>query len=245
MKRISNKNIIIGVFFLFMVLIIHYNGQILNIYSYFRDPEIIKNWLLSFGKMSTVVFILLQIFQVVVFFIPGEIVQAAGGFVYGTIMGTILSFIGILIGSVITFYLTRKYGLKIIRKIMRAENYKKLIKLLNKPKNKIILFTLYVIPGIPKDSLGFVAGVTNISMVNFIILSMIGRIPGILLMNYLGASISSHSYIRTIIMLLVTVLVFITGIWKKDSIIDYISQNRKINLKTDKVNLNNIKNSLY
>lgn len=232
MKKVSKKYIalvLIGI--LMMVLASYFDNQISLFFKVFLSPEYIKNWLLSFGKLSIIVFILLQILQVVVFFIPGEIVQAAGGFVYGTMMGTILSFVGILIGSVITFYITRRYGLKVLKRIMKDESYKKLLNILNRPQNNLILFILYLIPGIPKDTLGFVAGVTKITLLEFIVLSMVGRIPGIFLMNYIGSSISSHSYIKSFLILGIATVLFIIGIWKKDGILDYFSKNKKEGLE--------------
>lgn len=228
MKKVSKKYIamvLIGI--LIIVLASYFDNQILLFFKTFLSPESIKNWLLSFGKFGIIVFILLQVLQVVAFFIPGEIVQAAGGFVYGAMMGTVLSFIGILIGSIITFYITRIYGLKVLRKIMKDDSYKKLLNVLNRPQNDLILFILYLIPGIPKDILGFVAGITKISLIEFIALSMVGRIPGIFLMNYVGSSMSNHSYIKSLFILGVATILFIIGIWKKDNIIEYFSKNKK------------------
>ena len=85
-----------------IVLIFMYVG-----YQYFfkysdliKNPNIMKKIVLSYGNLSVLVFILMQVLQVVVFFIPGEFIQIAGGYIFGTFWGGVISLIGITLGSI-------------------------------------------------------------------------------------------------------------------------------------------------
>ena len=77
--------------------------------------------------------------QVVIFFIPGEVIQAAGGYIFGALGGTLLSFFGIAVGSAILFYICQKFGKKLVQRFVPKDMYDKLEKILNSPKFKLIL----------------------------------------------------------------------------------------------------------
>jgi len=71
---------------------IEYTSEITRLMS---NPKKFREFILSYGQMSVLVFMLFQIFQVVIAIIPGEIVQILGGYIFGTFWGTVYSFIGI------------------------------------------------------------------------------------------------------------------------------------------------------
>ncbi|HOJ81403.1 MAG TPA: hypothetical protein PLG72_11200, partial [Clostridiales bacterium] len=79
-----------------------------------RKPEEFRDWLNSFGWKGVLVFIGVQVLQVVVAAIPGEVTQLAGGYLYGTFFGTIYSLAGIVLGSVIVFYAARLLGYPLV-----------------------------------------------------------------------------------------------------------------------------------
>ena len=54
--------------------------------------------------------IVLQALQVVFFFVPGEILSFAAGYIFGTWHGLAYSFAGIMMGSAFNFYLARVVG---------------------------------------------------------------------------------------------------------------------------------------
>ena len=95
-------NIILLVVFLSLLafLSIKYFHQIYYVIS---EPDLFRDLLLSYGHASILVFVLFQVLQVIIATIPGELVQIAGGYVYGTWFGTLYSLIGILIGILLCF----------------------------------------------------------------------------------------------------------------------------------------------
>jgi uncharacterized membrane protein YdjX (TVP38/TMEM64 family) len=68
--------------------------------------------------VSSLLFILLQVLQVVIFIIPGDVINATGGFVFNIFLGSILSFIGVVIGSLIAFYISRFLGYNFVNKFI-------------------------------------------------------------------------------------------------------------------------------
>lgn len=207
--------VIIGAALIYFVKVNY--GQYIEQYY---NPETIKNWMLSFGSLSFLVFIFLQIIQVVLFFIPGEVVQGAGGYIYGTILGSVISLTGITIGAIITFLVARKFGDSLLLKILPRKDYEKAKTLIDKPKNRLMLFILYLIPGFPKDVLGYVAGITPIKLRWFILFSTIARIPGIVMSAYVGSSLYEKNYLVVLIVVVIMVGLLIAGYLKGDKILE-------------------------
>lgn len=192
--------------------------------SFYHDPILIKKYVLRFGRFGFIFFILIQVFQVILFFIPGEITQIAGGYIYGTIIGTLLSMIGITLGSIATFIIARKYGDRLLEKILPQKEFVKIKNLINKPKNKKIVFILFLIPGFPKDIVGYVSGITRIKLRTFIILASIARFPGIIISNYFGSNLYHNNYIAVSVIVVITIALLVLSFKKGDKIIDMIEK---------------------
>lgn len=187
-----------------------------NFFSMFKNIENLNNFLHSFGYLAWLVYFLLQIFQVVIFVIPGELIQAAGGYMFGTYMGTLLSFGGIAIGSSLLFIVCHKYGRNFVKKFISPELHNKFIRIINSRDKRFIIFVLYLIPGIPKDSLVMICALTDIDLKNFITFSMIGRLPALFLSTYLGANIAEKEYLKAIILsILFAIFLFIVLMFKE------------------------------
>lgn len=188
-------------------------------YGIFKNPSEIRDFVLQYGPYGFLVYILLQIIQIVVFFIPGEIFQIAGGYIYGSLWGGVLSLLGTAIGSTITYWIAHRFGKPFVHKILSRNNFwilEKLDKLgsSKKQKKKInaVVFLLYLIPGVPKDILGYVCGISEISFRDFIIYSIVGRIPALFVSVYFGEKFSKDNIPLLIIIAVVMSILFLIGV---------------------------------
>jgi uncharacterized membrane protein YdjX (TVP38/TMEM64 family) len=184
-----------------------------------KNPKKVKDIILSYKQYSIFAFLALQIIQVVAFFIPGEVVQIAGGYIYGAFFGGIITLIGISMGSAIVYSISRVFGKPFIRKIISDRHLDFFDKLLKLGSVNYIVFLLYLIPGIPKDVLAYICGISDITFKNFILYSTVGRIPGIFVSTYFGSRMyGEHKGVLIAIAVLMTVL-FIVGVFKGERII--------------------------
>ena len=92
-----------------------------NLYSFFVSRKKVVHFVNSFGPLSVVIFIGLQILQVIVAPIPGEVNGFIGGYLYGPVLGTFYSTIGLTIGSWLAFLLARWLGLPFVEKIINPQ----------------------------------------------------------------------------------------------------------------------------
>ena len=181
-------------------------------YKEFRSPKEIKNLIVSYKQFSVGVYILLQIVQVVIFFIPGEVVQISGGYIFGSLWGTILSLIGITIGSSFVFFLSKLTSKLFLQKEIERKKLSFLKKALKGKNGTLIIFIVFLIPGLPKDIIGYVCGLYKIDFKEYIIYSTIGRAPGIVITSYFGANLFAENYLRLVIIATVASILFVLGV---------------------------------
>jgi len=184
-------------------------------------------YLASFGMWGAAVFVLLQAVQVILAPIPGEVTQFAGGFIYGTLPGTIFSVLGILMGSMVVFGLGRWIGLPLLKVVIPEKSFQKFAFLLNHPKTEIVILILFLIPGSPKDVLTYIAGLTPVKPVHFFVAAMVARFPGILLSSYIGAHVEAKAYGPVIVASVIALGFFVVGVLMQDRMVGMIKRRRK------------------
>jgi len=87
----------------------------------YTNPDEIRTFIEGFGIFGPLVFIFFQFLQVIIFFVPGAVFTIAGGYLFGTFVGTVYSIIGTMIGSILVFLVSRKYGRPFVEKIVHRK----------------------------------------------------------------------------------------------------------------------------
>jgi len=179
----------------------------------FTSPTFVRDYLLVFGNWGYLMFILLLLLAIPLP-IPSVPVVLGGGYVYGTVLGTILALIACIIGGTITFLLVRRFGRPLLEQIASEEHIEHFDDLF-KRKGKIAAFISYAIPLFPSDALTLVLGLTEIRYRTFIILLIIGHIPRYLIINALGENFLIGFNLKTILALLLAILIIFLVIFFK------------------------------
>ncbi len=139
-------------------------------------------------------YIAIQAVQVIAAFIPGQIIQIAGGYLYGFWFASLYSVIGIAIGSGVAFYLARAVGKGPVKRVYGAEMVDHYTELLSSRNAFALMLFLYIIPGFPKDVMAFFAGLSNIKFSRFLPVATIARFPAMAVSMLIGAQLGVHSY---------------------------------------------------
>jgi uncharacterized membrane protein YdjX (TVP38/TMEM64 family) len=158
------------------------------------DRDRFRAWLESYGRFAAAAFVATQLAQVVLFFIPGEVTQVAGGYVFGTSLGLALSLVGIGLGSLIAFGLGRLFDRGVLELLVPPARLARFEALLRRRVRVFPLFMLFLTPGVPKDLLCYVAGLTPIPLLTFMVMSMIGRLPGVVLSSVFGSGLAERDW---------------------------------------------------
>ena len=165
----------------------------LRLWELLKDKETFRARIESYGVWAPVVFILLQIFQVLASPIPGELVGPLGGYVFGWFPSLIYSTIGLSLGSWINFFVARLLGKSLVERLVPA-SFMQRITFLMERQGVIASFICFVIPGFPKDYFSYALGISPINWRVFMVVSSLGRVPGTLLLSIQGAMIYQERY---------------------------------------------------
>ena len=167
--------------------------EIIKFYRFFFEPKRLKTFVASFGPFASVIFVLIQSAQVVLAPIPGEVTGFVGGLLFGNIKGLILSTIGLTLGSLLAFTITRVFGIKVVEKIVKKEYIDKFNDFVTH-KGLNITFILFLLPGFPKDSLCYLLGLSRMKITDFLFMNIFGRLPGTLMLTMQGDAVGHKKY---------------------------------------------------
>ena len=172
-----------------------------------------RDYIQSFGPLGWLVLLGLQFLQVFIALIPGELLETAAGYAFGPWVGTAICYVGVGLASSLIFALTRRYGVKLVEIFVARERINELRFLNTERKRNNLIFLLYFIPGTPKDLLTYFVGLTDIKLSQFLILSMIARIPSVISSTFGGHLLGEERYTGAIILYGITGLVSALGLW--------------------------------
>lgn len=145
------------------------------------SKEILINKIKSYGFIAPLIFILIQIVQVIFPVIPGGASCLAGVFAFGPIFGFVYNYIGLTIGSICSFFISKKCGLPLIKKLFKEETINKYLNYIKQDKFDKVFFWGIFIPGAPDDLLCYIAGLTKMKFQTFITIIIIGKPLALLL----------------------------------------------------------------
>ena len=144
----------------------------------------------SFGIFAPLLFVLLQVVQIVIAFIPGGPIPMIGGAVFGTLPGILLSLAGSFLGTALVYYLVQWIGRPLLELFVKEEQLKRFAFLQNRRKMERIVFLLFLCPGLPKDALTYIVAFNKtIPPLPLFFLTTIARLPAMALTVKMGSSI--------------------------------------------------------
>ena len=142
----------------------------------FKDLNALRGLVGDSIILGPIIFVFIQILQVVIPISPGGISTAAGVLIFGPYAGFIYNYIGICIGSIIIFLLGRRYGKPFILSMISDKTYNKYIGWLDNQNRFEKLFALAIfLPVAPDDALCLMAGLTNMSVKRYTLIILIAK----------------------------------------------------------------------
>lgn len=158
--------------------------------AFLFDPVEARSFVADFGIFAPIVLIGLQAAQVVVAPIPGHVLAAVAGYLFGPWWGTLYNMIGIVIGSTVAFWIGRRYGRSYVERIVHPEALGRFDGI-EDHRALTTLFVFFLIPGLPDDVLCFAGGLTRIPLWKLVFVAVVGRTPAFFLVNVFGGFLGS------------------------------------------------------
>ena len=175
----------------------------------------------------------IQVIQVVVFVLPGQPIQFAASYMFGVGRGYLLSVIGAVIGTTISFYLAKLLGSEAMHLFFDEEKIKDYQRRLNSGRGLLITFFIYLIPGVPKDLVSYAAGISEMRFRPFLLAATIGRSPAMLGSLLVGHFFVKENYTAIIILIVIIVLIMLICFIKRDKLMDFLDMIEKKDAETE------------
>ena len=179
---------------------------IVRFFNFLSDREKTSAFIEGFGPAAPLVFMLVQVLQVMLAPVPGEATGFIGGYLFGITKGFLLSSIALGMGSIINFGVGRFLGRRYVRKVIPAKYLDRFDKVA-RPEGALIVFVLFLFPGFPKDYLCLFLGLSSLPFKIFVLMATIGRMPGTFFLSLQGAMLFEQNYL-----VLISATVFFSGI---------------------------------
>lgn len=182
----------------------------------------IQAWVASLGWAGVLVALLLQMLQVIISVIPGEPFELLAGVLYGGLGGLAICVVGCFLATLIAFHLARRFGKGLLHKLFSEERLKKYRFLQNPKRLETVVFILFLIPGIPKDILTYLAGgISPMKPLTFTVLATFARIPAIAASTFIGSNLLAGNWVAVILLFAATALFGLVGIHYRERIITW------------------------
>lgn len=172
----------------------------------------------SAGPLGVLILLAMQFLQIVVAFIPGEVVQMAAGMMYGPWLGGLVILVGCIISAAFIFVVVHRLGAPFVQDMVPTKYLDKFRAFEETGKLDIVVFVLFLIPAMPKDVFTYLVPLTNMPMKKFLVLSNVARIPGILISTYAADGLVDGRLTQSIVIFAVVAVIALVCVVFRDRI---------------------------
>jgi len=185
------------------------------------------------GPAGVLVLLGMQLLQIVVAFIPGEVVQLAAGLMYGPWLGALIILVGCVFSSALVYKLVHALGAPFVQGMVSTEHLEKFNKFEESGELDIIVFILFLIPGMPKDVFTYIVPLTKMDMGRFLLLTNVGRIPGVVASTAAASGFANGYILESAVLIVLVGGLAIAAIVFRDKILGQFGKHLHAGARTD------------
>jgi len=194
-----------------LTIVIGQSGAVRQVFSA-ASPDEAAAILREFGWWTPLVSVLLMVLQSVLAPLPGSLVAAANGAIYGIWKGTLLSWVGGTAGGLATYALGRWLDTAIAHRWKATRLWQRFVEVSSSRGFWIVLIARMT-PIISLDFIGYLAGITRMPLLSYTLANAIGMIPGMLAYTAIGSELMQGRLLSwyTALALIALVVLFFIG----------------------------------
>lgn len=160
---------------------------------------------------APLIYVLIYIAGVVVA-LPGIVLTALSGPLFGFWKGAILVIIGSNLGCQLTFFISRYMGRDFVVRFIKDESFADKISKKIEQNGLIVMFYLRLLPLFPFNVVNYISGLTNIKYAHYTLATFVGMLPGTLVYVYLSATVAEVKSNPIGVVISVGLLILLTAI---------------------------------
>ena len=177
----------------------------------YENGNVLRSWIDGHHFLSALIMVLISTVQVIIAFIPGEVVEVAAGYAFGAWWGAVLCTFGITLGSVISIWLARRFGRKLVEAFYPREKLESVPVLGDPEKRNVFVALLFLIPGTPKDMITYIVGLTEMSIPLYVVITTVCRFPSIIMSTLSGDAMGEQKWMNALWFFIITGVLSGTG----------------------------------
>lgn len=166
---------------------------------------------------------ILSMLQVIFTFLPAEPVQVIGGISFGIGWGVLICFIGVVVGNTFLYALYKIFGARITKYFERNAEFDFSIAR-RSHKVALIITILYFLPAIPYGMICLFTASLDIKFPKYIFLTSVSAIPSIFIGVALGHLASSISWMLSIGIFVVLIILLIVLFKKRSAVFKKVNE---------------------
>lgn len=181
------------ILFLFFLFLVIYLLKFSSVSYYFFNNEgqeifsqKFQYYLNHIGIWAPFIFVVFFALSIMLF-IPASVFTSIGGLIFGQWFGLLLNIVGVVIGGILSFFTSRYMLRDIIEKFLQKGHFKRFDDSVEKHGLSIIIYLRLMF--VPFTYLSFAAGLSKIKFKDFIWGTVIGVIPGIIVITFLAVAV--------------------------------------------------------
>lgn len=157
-----------------------------RLWSLFQDEVALEAFVAQLGVWGPLALIALNALQIVVAPLPGYVMQAAAGYLFGPIWGGVFGALGVLIGSMAAMALARLFGRPLVERLVGAERLNRW-EHMTFSTSTAVWFAILLAP--TGDLPYFMAGLSQVSFTKIFLLTLTIRAPSTMVVAAAGAGV--------------------------------------------------------
>jgi uncharacterized membrane protein YdjX (TVP38/TMEM64 family) len=177
-------------FWLVSVLLVTVLGLLLyygpTLWELVQDEAKLQAFVAWLGWFGPVALICLNVLQIVIAPIPGYVVQAVSGLLFGPFWGGLWGAIGLLLGAMLAMWLARTFGRFWVERLLGPDRLDQWLLRVRGDNTGLWLLLLAVPTG---DLPYFLAGLATVNYVKIFLLTLVIRVPATFVVAAMGAGV--------------------------------------------------------
>lgn len=162
--------------------------------AWLADARAVRAFVSDHAFVSRLAMLGINIVQVLLAFLPGEPVELASGYAFGFWEGTALCLVASGLATSAIYWATRRWGWKLVGLFFDRSLFDRFSWLKSAKRLELIMLSVFLIPGTPKDFLTYFAGLTNMRFLPVVLIATFGRIPSIVTSTIAASAVGSGNW---------------------------------------------------
>ena len=150
--------------------------------------ERIQAWVRGFGVWSYVVILALMLLQTLVAFLPSVVLMVVAVVSFGSIVGGLLAWGGLLLAASLAYVIGRMFGVVTVDRLLGTKTERKVEQFIERYGVWAVV-AARISPVLSTDAVSIAAGLVKMNLLRFIVATAVGTLPLTVLIAWLGTDI--------------------------------------------------------